>query len=623
MPIDLTEALENHRQGRLDAATRVYEAALAEDPDRPDALHLLGVVALQRGDPGRAAALIGRAVAAQPDEASFHMSLAEAFRMQGQLDRAVECGETALRLQPDNPEILCNLGATLVDRGDVEAALGHFRAAVRLRPDVAAAHNNLGNALQIQGEFDSALTHLQTAARLQPSAAEVRSNLGKLLLDRGELPEALGHCEAAVRLAPGFAGARVNLGNVLHQFGRLDEAAASFRAAIRIQPELASAHAGLAGVLEQLGDLDAAKASLHEALRHDPRHVGVLARLATRLGGKLPEPDRAAIEELLADPSLPAEPRGALLFGLAHTLDALGEFERAAGLTAQANALQAAGLRKRGRGYDPEAHARFVDELIATFTPRFFSRVRGWGVDSERPVFVVGLPRSGTTLIEQILASHPQVVGAGELRLGQRSYEGLRALGGPTASLRECLERLDRAAVRSLAAGHLAGLRGQNCGTKRVVDKMPENTLYLGLIAALFPRATLIHCRRDLRDVALSCWLTSFGQVRWACDIDHIAARFAAYRRVMDHWRRVLPVPLIEVDYEAVVADPEGSARRLIAACGLEWHPACAEPHRTRRPVQTASAAQVRQPVYRSSVGRWKNYEPFLAPLFAKLDADV
>ena len=152
---------------------------------------------------------------------------------------------------------------------------------------------------------------------------------------------------------------------------------------------------------------------------------------------------------------------------------------------------------------------------------------------------------------------------------------------------------------------------------------MPENTLYLGLFAALFPRATLIHCRRDLRDVALSCWLTRFGQVRWACDLDHIAARIAAYRRVMEHWRRVLPVPLIEVDYEAVVADPEGSARRLVAACGLEWDPACAEPHRTRRPVQTASAAQVRQPVYRSSVGRWKNYEPFLAPRFASLDRGV
>jgi tetratricopeptide (TPR) repeat protein len=618
MPIDLTPAREHHRRGHFAAAARVYEAALAEDPDRAEALHLLGVVALQRDDPGRALALIGRAVEVAPEEAPYHAALAEAHRMLGRLDRAAECCEQAVQLRPDNPEFRCNLGAILVDCGAIDTALVHFRQAVRLQPDLAAAHNNLGHALGLKGDHAAALAHYRVAAQLEPTAPEVRNNLGKILLDRGEPDEALIHCEAAVRLCPGLAGARVNRGNVLLVLGRLDEAGDSFRAAIRLQPGLAAAHAGLAGALEQQGDLDAAEASLRAALRHDPRHAGVLARLATRLRGKLPEPDRTAIETLLADPALPAEQRSALQFGLAQSLDARGEFERAAALTVEANALQRAEFHKRGRGYDPAAHARFVEQLIAAFTFGFFERTRGWGLDTERPVFVVGLPRSGTTLIEQILASHPHVFGAGELRLAQQSYEGIPGVGG--LPLRDCLVRLDRQTTQALARRHLEALRARHGTADRVVDKMPENTLYLGLVATLFPRAKLIHCRRDLRDVALSCWMTSFGQVRWACDADHITSRVAAYRRVMNHWRQVLPVPLLEVDYEDVVADPERSARQLVAWCGLEWDAACLEPHKTRRPVQTASAAQVRQPVYRSSVGRWKNYEHPLAALFAKLE---
>jgi Sulfotransferase family len=159
-----------------------------------------------------------------------------------------------------------------------------------------------------------------------------------------------------------------------------------------------------------------------------------------------------------------------------------------------------------------------------------------------------------------------------------------------------------------------------NASADRIVDKMPEDYLCLGLIATLLPRATLIHCRRDLRDVALSCWLTSFGPLRWACDVDHIATRFAEYRRVMHHWRKVLPSPMLEVDYEAMVAEPERVSRELVAWCGLEWDPACLEFHKTRRPVQNVSVAQVRRPIYTSSAGRWKNYEPWLAPLFARLE---
>jgi len=256
--------------------------------------------------------------------------------------------------------------------------------------------------------------------------------------------------------------------------------------------------------------------------------------------------------------------------------------------------------------------------MIDVCTPDFFARVRGFGLDSELPVFVVGLPRSGTTLVEQILASHSQVFGAGEIRLAR---DTMAALGGQGADYVETLRRLDRPTALRLATRHVDNLRALDGAALRIVDKMPDNYFYLGLLAALLPRAKLIHCRRDLRDVAVSCWMTYFKDIRWANDQQHIASRFHDYQRLMAHWRKVLPVPFLDVDYEETVADPVGVARKLVAFCGLAWEPACLEFQQAKRPVRTASAVQVRQPVFRTSVGRWKHYEQALAGLFARLDS--
>jgi tetratricopeptide (TPR) repeat protein len=620
MPDVLGKAIELHRQGRLPEAARLYEAILAEHAEHPEALHLLGLASLQQGDPSRAAHLIGRAVALRPGESSYLASLAEAWWSLGRRDRAVDCYEAALRLQPENAEYHSNLGATLVDLGRLEAAMGHLRAALRLRPDLAAAHNNLANALRMTGENALALEHLRRAVQIQPGSAELHSNLGELLLDRGEAEEAAAQCREALRLRPHFPAALNNLGNALHALGRLEAAGDCFREALRLQPGLASAHAGLAGVLEATGDLEQAEAELRAALGLDPHHAGALARLATMARDALSEQDRAAIESRLAEASLSRHDRWTLLFAWTQVLDARGEFDRAADAAREANALQRADFEQRGKGYDPVQHRRFLDRMMACFNEPFFDRVRGFGIETERPVFIVGLPRSGTTLTEQILASHPRVFGAGELSLASRGFGLLPTMTGQQAAPLECVPRLDRATVRELARRHLEELEALGPSADRIVDKMPENALFLGWIATIFPRATLIHCQRDPRDIALSCWLTHFGHLRWACDLGQIADRVNEHLRIMDHWKRVLPVPLHEVDYEDLTAEPERSARRLVDWCGLEWDPACLAFHETRRHVRTASAAQVRRPVHRRSVGRWRNYERTLATLFARIN---
>ena len=270
-----------------------------------------------------------------------------------------------------------------------------------------------------------------------------------------------------------------------------------------------SAHCNLGLALTELGRIDEAIASVQEAIRLQPNHAEALWQLARLLRGKLPEADRAFLERRLAEPDLNDADRAKLLFGLAEVCDAKGEYEQAAALLRQANALTLALRRRKGQGYNLDEHARFVENLMDAFTPAFFERVRGSGLETERPVFIVGLPRSGTTLTEQILAAHSQVFGAGELHLAREDFLALGTQ--PTdESVFATLPGLPGDAFRRLAQRHLDQLGTMNRTAAHVVDKMPDNYLYLGLLAALFPRAKFIHCRRDLRDVAVSCWMTHF-----------------------------------------------------------------------------------------------------------------
>jgi tetratricopeptide (TPR) repeat protein len=406
----------------------------------------------------------------------------------------------------------------------------------------------------------------------------------------------------------------------LQEEGRLDESSEHLSTALRLRPDQAITHVNLGGLHEKLGDFAAAEASFRMALS-DPEAQGpALARLALLLRGKLPDDDRAAIERRLEAANSNDPSRVNLLFGLAGHWDARQRFADAADCARQANALALAQWHRRKLMYDPAEHERFVSGLVEAFDPNLFARLAGSGLGTKRPVFIVGLPRSGTTLVEQILASHSQFHGAGELPLTRQDFQAIPEWLGREDAPVNCIAGLTREVVRRLAEWHDEQLHAlENGAAARIGDKMPDNYIHLGLLSLLFPNAVLIHCRRDPRDVAVSCWLTGFRSVRWTNDPRHIASRFRQYARLMDHWRAVVPATVHEVAYEEIVDDLEGVARRLLNACGLDWQPACLEFHRTNRPVRTASFSQVRQPIYRRSIGRWKHYETELADLFASL----
>ena len=335
--------------------------------------------------------------------------------------------------------------------------------------------------------------------------------------------------------------------------------------------------------------------------------------------GQLPDTDLAAIEERLADPETSPSARARLLFALSLVLDARNDYRRAAECSRQANALNME-LARGTRGYTPELHVQYVDSVLQGFTAELFEHLAGSGSQDIRPVFVFGLPRSGTTLVEQILASHSQILGAGELRFTRQSFDAISSVLDVPGPAFENIDGLTPGAIGRLAEHHLHRLSNLAHGhaALRIVDKMPDNYIYLGLLAAMFPNAVFIHCRRDLRDVALSCWITDFRpeNIPWASDPSYIGSRFEQYLRLMNHWRSVLPIPIHEVNYEDTVADLEKVARYLLTACGLSFDPGCLDFHRTQRRVKTASVSQVRQPIYSRSVGRWRNYESELPFLF-------
>jgi tetratricopeptide (TPR) repeat protein len=606
-------------RGELAEAIAHFRAALDLNPDFAMAYNNLANGLRLEGDIPGAIAYFREAVQRDPQMAEAHSNLGQLLCERNELKEALGFCREAVRLKPDSPEALSNLGNVLRARGQIEEAKQHYLESLRLNPSIGMVYNNMAQAMQEEGNLEEAFIWYQKALERDPNTARIHANLASALEDQERHDEAIARYQVALRLEPASAEAHSGLGFVYQEQGRDDEARAEYEAAIRVRPDFAIAHCNLGNLLEELNDLKGAEACFRTAIQHDPNHCGAHSQLAILLRGKLPDNDLAALRRLLDDPELPEAKRSVLRFGLAQALDARGRYTEAAEHLRHANADSVVAWSKRGDTYDPAIHTKFVADIMATCAPEFFERARGWGSDSERPVFIFGLPRSGTTLVEQVLASHSQVFGAGEQRFTRDGFESLPTILDSSDSPVACLSRIDQASVHALAQRHLQRLRESSSTAARVVDKMPDNYLYLGLLAILFPRAKLIHCRRDLRDVAVSCWMTNFRHIRWAGNLDHMAARFHEYQRLMEHWRTTLPLPILEVFYEETVEDLERVARQLVDWCGLEWEPACLAFHETKRPVRTASVTQVRQPLYKRSVARWKHYEAALGSLFAKI----
>ncbi|WP_454256221.1 sulfotransferase [Pseudomonas sp. Marseille-Q8238] len=682
-PLTIAQALElanaHWNAGQAAQAEQLCLQILQVAPLQADALNLLGMMMLAYGKLDMALDYIGKASQSPDAPAAIHSNLAELYRQKGLLVNAEQAARRAVEKEPTFVAAWTNLGIILQETGKFGASLECLNCVTSLQPDNAEAHNNLANTYKFLGDLSNAKHSYQRALELRPDYAVVHSNLAVLLNDLGQIDEAVASAKRAIDLNPQLADAYLNLAqielsrmryaeaqhwvNSILGFSpqhvgaltaqahlmvvseRYQEAVTSARQALTIAPDRASTHKTLGSALHalgqhaeaeqaylraaelpgtvaeealvarailllEIGDKDAATAAFEQALARFPDSPRVIAARCDNKFYREGDPDIAIMEAALAgEPTPPVHEQMMLHFSLGKAYLDISDSDRAFSHMNRGNAFKRASF-----SYDAAQTSAWMQDIAAAFTPALIDRFKGAGVDSKRPIFIIGMPRSGTTLIEQILASHPDAYGAGELHaLGQAvaragsfpnglthwSNRDLAQIAG------DYLEQIDRLAPDAL----------------RVIDKLPGNFLYAGLIPLLLPGARIIHCRRDPVDTCLSCYSKNFaGEQLFAYQLDELGQFYRDYQVLMAHLRQILPLDqFIEVDYEAVVDDLEGQARRLIDFIDLPWNDTCLAFHETRRMIRTASVAQVRQPIYTSSKGRWHQHTAHLAPLLAAL----
>ncbi len=675
---NLQAAIDHHRAGRFDDAERLYNEILATHPEQPDALQFLGVLAGQRGTPDAAIDYLTRAIAVNHRNPAYHYNLGLAYQAAKQPNEAGKSFRRTLDLDPTHVDALKGLGGALLALGRIDEAQRYCRQAVERAPGDPRVHNNLATVLLGLERVEEAEASARQALSLMPNFADAHNNLGNSHLVREAYAEAEGSFRKALRLAPGHAEAHNNLGITLLGLGRLDDAIASFNAAIEANADYAEAHNSLANTFRRVGYSADAEREYREALRCKPDYMNALvglgaalidrgdtdgalahfddmmqahpdsptaraskawvleikgefdgcyeivrplidagppdaaiAALFGRIAQRYDRRDEAAglIERMLADGDLNAGQRQLLHFALGKLYDAEDAVD-------QAFTHFAAGNGQNRSNYQPGKFTDVVDRTIALYDAERIASMPRAANRAALPVFIVGMPRSGTTLTEQIIASHGRVFGGGELEhIGAAARHHA---GGPgkEGRLPECLGELHAADLDRIAGNHLVRLNALGGDAARVTDKLPYNFRHLGFINQLFAGARIIHCVRDPLDTCLSNYMQNFRRGNLQTnDLGHLGAYYNDYRRLMDHWRAVLDLPIMDIVYEDLVADQEDKSRELIDFIGLEWDPQCVRFHESGRVVNTASYDQVRQPIYTRSVGRWRHYDHHLGPL--------
>jgi tetratricopeptide (TPR) repeat protein len=458
------------------------------------------------------------------------------------------------------------------------------------------------------GNFQQAAAAAAALQKAAPSDSDILSCLASALLGLGRWEEARKAAERGLRARPDDANLLFQVGMCHVREGRLDEAHGAFNRALALKPGDPLLTAGMADALITAGRYAEALSIAGAVWGATSTHPGLaisLARAAAREG----DPDRAAaaLRQSLASPEVTPAARVDVLYALAEVLDGAGRYDEAFAAVSEA-------ARGRGGGGDAEAQSREVDALIGAWTPEAIRRLPK-GPRTERPLFVLGFWRSGTTLVEQILSSHPRVAGGGELPFVARWVHEQRGGAAGVEPMLTEVGGLTAEAINRFSREYLRVLRGISPGAARVTDKAPGNFLHLGLIAAALPGARVVRCLRDPVDTCLSCLFNLRGRRGFAQDLYSLGRFHRDYERLLDHWRRVVDIPLLEVEYEALVADQAGMSRKLVDFAGLPWDEACLRPHENRRTTQTRSMDQVRRPVYQTSIGRAANYDGHLAPL--------
>ncbi|MCP4264664.1 MAG: tetratricopeptide repeat protein [Candidatus Brocadiaceae bacterium] len=540
-------ALKYHQAGQLQKAEAAYRQILLGNPNHPDALNLLGTIAIQTGKYTIATELINKAIVNSPENPLFYNNLGVALKSHRKLEDACQAYKKAIHFKPDYAEAWNNLGVAQKELNRDETAVDCYKQALIHQPDYIEALVNLGNALILLGKYDTAIEKFRQALDLNP----------------------------------GFYEAWKNLGNAMRALGKLESAIDSYRQALRYKPEYAE---------------------VHYLLSCTKRYTEY-------------DDDIQAMEELFENKSVTDKQRMQLCFGLGKAFEEIKQYDKAFSFLSEGNKI-----KRNSYEYDVLEDKALFTRIMDVFDRDFFDEHAYYNSSKDSPIFIVGMPRSGTTLVEQILTSHHKVYGAGELD----DLKHVLLTTNPKLTpdtFPEGVINLNRDDTARFADKYIGNLNQYNIdGKDYVSNKMTTNFLYIGMIRMLFPMAKVIHCKRDPRDTCLSCFKNNFeGYLPFTYNLTELGQYFCIYQKLMIHWHNVLPGFIFDIKYEDLITNQETETRKMIDYCGLCWDEKCLSFHKSDRIVKTSSFSQVRRPINRNSIHIWEQYKKQLEPLLSAL----
>lgn len=671
-------AFELHSSGKNGEAAQLLQEALGKDANHAPSLHLMGLLQHGAGRSEAAIALVRRAVEVDPRNGQFLSNFTEILRADGKLDEAIKIGRMAIRAEPELANAHCNLGLCYFDKKDLEQAEKCQRRALSLNNQQPQALNNLGSILRERKDLEGAKEMYVAACKADPRYLECRNNLGAILVELDEPDEALQVLMPIVKNVPRYVEAHLNIGRAFVAKDDLEKAEFAYRKALGVDPKSAEGHLGLSRLLRErneslkafreaeigmdldpsvpgvhhqiglclsdLGEVERAFTSYDDALEIDPEYQpALIARGHLRIEmGRMEEgradivralevdPDSAGahaaltridkvtpdhpsfqfLERQAAEEKLSSAKAITVNFSLGKCYEDLKRHEEAferydAGCK----------LKRAVVTYDKTSQRNKVEDTINFFTNEQLDRLKAAEMDTDTPILIVGMPRSGTTLAESIIASHPDVFGGGELPAMHQLFAG--SSEQREAAYPNQLAGVSPQDLQQRMQAYLDVLERLSKGAKRVTDKMPANFSFIGLVHAVMPNAKIVHTIRNPLDTCLSCYTRLFDRSQFqSYDLVELGEFYVGYRKLMDHWRDLLPEgAFYDLVYEDLVDSPESGARKLIEFCSLDWHDNIMNFHEEKRRVRTASVTQVRQPIYKSSKAKWRNYERQLQPL--------
>jgi len=591
---------------------RKYKKALAvchrhlkAAPNTPDILSLAGIISEHNRQPEQAIEFFRRAIKIEPTEALFHYNLANTLKKYGNSADATTAYNAALRLAPDNQAILLNLGNLYMSSGNNVAAVKIYQRILQINPAHVDALHNLEQ-------------YYQRVLHTHPEHIGALRNLGVAFKMGGKLEDAEKCFLRANKIAPDHSETLINLGDTYNLLEKPAEAERAYRQAIGLTQDNALLHNHLGIVLESLGKLEEAIEHFKKAVNIDPNLAQAHKQLAYSKKHSHYDDDIRAMEHILASAPLDSIQKSYLNFGLGKAYENLRDYEKSFDYYLAANELKRASIT-----YRISDTKHLFNNITRHFHKDLFEKREHCGHPDDSPIFIIGMPRSGTTLAEQILASHPDVHGAGELKyLGDVIGEYFTYQ--QQSQFPENIERIDCKIFKRLGQQYIERIARHSHGTAYITNKMPHNFMHIGMIKLMLPKAKIIHCTRNPIDTCLSCYTNDFRvSHNYSYNLGELGQYYCLYHKLMTHWQEIPEINIINFSYEALISDQENETKCLLDACGLDWNDACLSFHQNNRPIMTASVNQVRRSLYNKSVQRWKHYEPHLKPLIDTLKAGL